>query len=43
MKYLLAIVILSGCASLPEGVQMTEDERRACAEHGCSGLDAGGA
>lgn len=33
---LLAIVILTGCASPPEGVVMTEDERKACAAHGCS-------
>lgn len=35
MKYLLAIVILSGCASLPEGVQMTDEERTACVALGC--------
>ena len=33
---LLAIVILAGCASLPEGVQMTEEERTACAAAGCA-------
>jgi len=33
---LLAIVILSGCASLPEGVQMTDEERTACAASGCA-------
>ena len=36
MKYLLAIVILSGCASLPDGVQMTDEERTACAASGCA-------
>lgn len=28
---LLAMVLLTGCASLPQGVEMTEDERAACA------------
>jgi len=32
---LLAIVILSGCASIP-GVQITEAERAACAASGCA-------
>lgn len=34
MKYLL-ILFLSGCASLP-GVQITDDERKACEAEGCS-------
>ena len=32
MKAFSAIlVLLAGCASLPEGVAMTDDERKACA------------
>lgn len=33
---LLAIVLLSGCASLPQGVEMSDEEREACAASGCS-------
>lgn len=33
---LLAMVLLTGCASLPQGVEMTEDERAACAAAGCT-------
>ncbi len=33
---LLAMVLLTGCASLPQGVEMTEDERAACAAAGCA-------
>ena len=33
---ILTLVLLSGCASLPDGVQMTDAERAACAENGCS-------
>jgi starvation-inducible outer membrane lipoprotein len=36
MKYALIALLLSGCASLPAGVEMTEDERKACEEHGCT-------
>jgi starvation-inducible outer membrane lipoprotein len=32
----LALALLSGCASLPAGVEMTESERVACAAEGCS-------
>lgn len=27
---ILAAVLLAGCASLPQGVEMSEDERKAC-------------
>lgn len=33
---LLAMVLLTGCASMPQGVEMTEDERAACASAGCT-------
>jgi PBP1b-binding outer membrane lipoprotein LpoB len=33
---IIAIVLLSGCASLPDGVEMTEEERKACAEQTCT-------
>lgn len=33
---LLAMVLLTGCASLPQGLEMTEEERAACAAAGCS-------
>ena len=38
MKKLLltSVLMLSGCASLPPGVEMTDAERAACAESGCS-------
>jgi len=29
-------VVLSGCASLPGGVAMTDDERKACEASGCT-------
>ena len=29
---IVLVLLLSGCATLPAGVQMTEDERAACAE-----------
>jgi hypothetical protein len=32
---LLVPILLSGCASLPEGVQMTDEERKVCAAEGC--------
>lgn len=35
MKYLL-VVLLSGCASLPAGVKMSDDERKACEAETCS-------
>lgn len=35
MKYILIALILTGCASLPDGVQMTDEERTACAAMGC--------
>ena len=31
MKAFIIIVLLAGCAQLPEGVAMTDDERKACA------------
>jgi len=31
MKIAIVLVLLAGCASLPEGVAMTDDERKACA------------
>lgn len=38
MKLILiaASIVLAGCASLPDGVKMTEDERTACAAAGCT-------
>ena len=36
MKYILIALILTGCASLPDGVQMTDEERTACAASGCA-------
>ena len=36
MRYILITLMLSGCASLPQGVEMTDDERKACAEAGCT-------
>lgn len=33
---LFAFVVLTGCASLPAGVQMTREEITACAAEGCS-------
>lgn len=36
MKYTLIALLISGCANLPPGVEMTEDERAACAAQGCS-------
>lgn len=30
------MVLLTGCASMPQGVEMTEDERAACAAAGCT-------
>lgn len=33
---ILAIVLLSGCASLPAGIEMTDDERKACEAAGCT-------
>lgn len=32
----LAVAMLAGCASLPDGVRMTEEERAVCAEVGCT-------
>ena len=36
MKYILIALILTGCASLPPGVEMTDDERAACEASGCT-------
>ncbi len=38
MKKLLltSVLMLSGCASLPPGVQMTDAERAACESQACS-------
>lgn len=36
MKTAILALLLSGCASLPPGVQMSDAERAACAESGCS-------
>ena len=37
MKTLLLLsMLLSGCASLPPGVEMTDDERAACEASGCT-------
>lgn len=38
MKALIlsAAVLLCGCAALPEGVQMSDEEREACKAHGCT-------
>ena len=37
MKTLLLLsMLLSGCASLPSGVEMTDDERAACEAQGCT-------
>lgn len=36
MKYLLTIILLSGCASFPAGLEITDDERAACEAEGCS-------
>jgi starvation-inducible outer membrane lipoprotein len=36
MKYALIALLLSGCASLPAGVEMSDEERKACEEHGCT-------
>lgn len=32
----IALLALCGCASVPQGVQMTADETKACAAQGCS-------
>lgn len=32
----LTLALLSGCASLPAGVKMTDAERAACEAEGCS-------
>ena len=37
MKTLLLLsMLLSGCVSLPPGVEMTDDERAACEAQGCT-------
>ena len=36
MKATIIALLLSGCASLPPGVQMTESERVACAAETCT-------
>jgi len=36
MRYLIAILLLSGCASLPQGVVMTDEDRAICAAEGCT-------
>ena len=37
MKTLLLLsALLTGCASLPSGVEMTDDERAACEAQGCT-------
>ena len=33
---LLCVGFLAGCASVPDGVEMTEAEAKACKEQGCS-------
>lgn len=33
---LILAIVLSGCVSIPKGVEMTEDERQACEAQGCS-------
>lgn len=33
---IVLVLLLSGCATLPAGVQMTDDERAACAAQGCA-------
>ena len=32
----VVLALLTGCASLPEGLQMTDNERKACAVEGCA-------
>lgn len=36
MKAIILCLALSGCASLPAGVQMSDDERKVCEAEGCS-------
>jgi starvation-inducible outer membrane lipoprotein len=33
---LLCVLLLAGCASIPEGIKMTGDEAKACAAQGCT-------
>lgn len=33
---LLAMALLTGCASLPQGLEMTEEDRASCAAQGCT-------
>lgn len=33
---ILTAALLAGCASLPTGVEMTDDDRAACAAMGCT-------
>jgi starvation-inducible outer membrane lipoprotein len=33
---ILAVLILAGCASVPTGIEMSEDEAKACKEQGCT-------
>jgi uncharacterized protein YcfL len=35
MKYALIALLLTGCASIP-GLEMTDAERVACEQHGCT-------
>lgn len=32
----LAALVLAGCASFPAGLEMSEDEAKACKEQGCT-------
>lgn len=34
--FILAAVLLGGCAALPEGVTMSDEEREACKAQGCT-------
>ena len=36
MNYILIALLLTGCASLPQGLEMTEEDRASCAAHGCT-------
>lgn len=33
---LFSACLLVGCSTSPSGISMSEDERKACAEHGCT-------
>lgn len=36
MKYVLIALLLTGCASMPQGLEMTEEDRASCASKGCT-------